>query len=163
MARIIIADAGPLIAFAGIDHLAVLYRLFSQVCITESVKRECQAKPCRDAAAIATAIRAGWLVVKTVADTASPAPNALGPGETDSIQLALQSPESSLLIVDDRLARRRALEYGLKIVGTVRLLDLAEKRGLITSAEQLVRDMRERGYRIAPKLLLQISGEHATD
>jgi predicted nucleic acid-binding protein len=158
--RIIIADAGPLIAFAEADHLAILRQLFGQVWITASAESECQAKPGRDADAIATAIQAGWLVVTTVTGTTSPVPNALGAGEMDSIQLALQSPKSSLLIIDDRLARRRALTYGLNIVGTVRLLDLAEKLGLITSAEQLIQQMREQGYRIAPSLLRQIRGEN---
>ena len=83
----------------------------------------------------------------------------MGAGERDSIKLALQFPKSSLLIVDDRLARRQALAYELNIIGTVRLLDIAEKRGLISSAKQLIHDMRDHGYRIAPKLLLQIRGE----
>ena len=83
----------------------------------------------------------------------------MGAGERDSIKLALQFPKSSLLIVDDRLARRQALAYELNIIGTVRLLDIAEKRGLISSAKQLIHDMRDHGYRIAPMLLLQIRGE----
>ncbi len=106
------------------------------------------------------AIQEVWLVVKTAPESQLPVPNALGAGELNSIQLALQSPETSLLIVDDRLARRQALRHGLNIIGTVRLLDIAEKKGIISSAEQLIDDMSECGYRISPKLLEQIRGRN---
>ena len=159
MAHFIIADAGPLIAFAGTNNLQLIQQLFGQVWITHSVERECLAKPGQDAERIAIAIEDGWLLVKTAPESEVLIPDALGAGERDSIKLALQSPESSLLIMDDRLARRQALAYELNIIGTVRLLDIAEKRSLIASAEQLIHNMRNHGYRIAPQLLLQIRGE----
>ncbi|MEJ1436541.1 MAG: hypothetical protein RPU61_04405 [Candidatus Sedimenticola sp. (ex Thyasira tokunagai)] len=60
------------------------------------------------------------------------------------------------MIIDDRLARRYALKQGLNIVGTVRLLDLAEQQGLIVSAEQSICEMASVGYRISVELLMQI-------
>jgi len=60
------------------------------------------------------------------------------------------------LIVDDRLARRFALKQGINIVGTVRILDLAEQRGLIKSAELSIAEMTAIGYRISVELLKQI-------
>ena len=159
MAQIIIADAGSLIAIAKTNHLQLLRQMFNQVWIPDSVEKECLAKPGQDADRITIAIKDGWLVVKTAPKFQLPVPNALGAGELDSIQLALQSPETSLLIVDDRLARRQALACDLSIIGTVRLLDIAEKQGIISSAEQLIKNMSEQGYRISPTLLQQIRGE----
>lgn len=159
MARIVIADAGPLIAFASIDALSVLRALFSSIYVTESVKEECLAKPGIDAGRIEAAVDEGWLVVSPrVAGAVSLSPG-LGVGESDSIRLALETPEESLLIVDDRLARRYALKQGLNIVGTVRLLDLAEQRGLIDSAEQCIQEMATVGYRISVELLNLIRSE----
>ena len=63
MAGIVVADAGPLIAFASIDALCVLQNLFSEISIAESVKRECLCKPGPDSQRIETAIDEGWLVV----------------------------------------------------------------------------------------------------
>ncbi len=160
MAHIIIADAGPLIAFATIDKLQLLRQLFGQIWISRSVKGECIAKPGQDTDRITQAIDDGWLIAKSVPKSQTQAPNALGKGELDSIQLALQSPEYSLLVVDDRLARRQALTYGLNIIGTVRLLDIVEKQGHIDNAEQLVHDMYKHGYRISSKLLQQIRSEN---
>jgi predicted nucleic acid-binding protein len=156
MARIVIADAGPLIALASIDVLPVLRGLFSQIYVTGSVRDECLAKAGADAQRIGAAIIEGWLHVQPVKNSGQPLSPSLGIGESDSIRFALEAPESALLIVDDRLARRYALQKGLSIVGTVRLLDLAERRGYIESAEQCINEMTDFGYRISVNLLRKI-------
>ena len=156
MARVVIADAGPLIAFAGIDGLCVLRALFSRTWITAAVRNECLAAEGVDAQRIAASIRDGWLVVEAHARESVPLTPSLGLGESDSIRLALEDREHSLLIMDDRLARRYALKKGLNIVGSVRLLDMAQRRGLIQSAEGCIRQMSDFGYRVSIDLLAQI-------
>jgi len=159
MARIIIADAGPLIAFASIDALAALKKLFSEISIAETVKHECLAKPGTDSQRIEAAIDDGWLRT-FIPDVASePLSPSLGAGESDSIRFAMQSPDESLLVIDDRLARRFALKQGINIVGTVRILDLAEQRGLLKSAEQSIAELSAIGYRVSMELLKQIRSE----
>ena len=159
MARIVIADAGPLIAFAGIDGLSILQKLFSEITIVESVKDECLAKPSVDAQRIEDAKNNGWLVVAPVVEHSPPLSPSLGIGESVSIRFALEAPEESLLIMDDRLARRYALRKSLNIVGTVRLLDFAEQRGLIESAERYIQEMSDFGYRLSNDILKQIRSE----
>lgn len=159
MARIVIADAGPLIAFAIIDQLSILKTLFAEVCMTESVRDECLAKSGVDAQRINISIADGWLVVKSAGKQSKPLSPSLGSGESDAIRFAMESPEDTLLIMDDRLARRYALSKGLNIVGTVRLLDLAEQRGVIESAEQCIQEMADFGYRISLDLLKKIRSE----
>ncbi len=62
MARIVIADAGPLIAFANVDALSVLRALFYELYVPEAVKDECLSKPGIDTNRIEVAIdEAGWL------------------------------------------------------------------------------------------------------
>ena len=156
MAGIVVADAGPLIAFAVIDGLSILQQLFSSIVITDSVRDECLAKPGPDTKRIKAAIEAGWLVVEPIADPVPSLSPSLGVGESDSIRCALQAPDDTLLIVDDRLARRYALKQGLNIAGTVRLLDLAEQRGVIGSAKSQIRNMSRSGYRVSTDLLRKI-------
>jgi len=55
--KIIIADAGPLIALAGVNQLNLLSDLFSSVWITTSVKEECLAKSGKDTMNIDSAIK----------------------------------------------------------------------------------------------------------
>ena len=156
MARAVIADTGPLIAFAGIDRLSILRSLFSEVSITESVKAECLVKTGLDAQRIDAALGEGWLVSVPVEKRLPPLSPSLGIGESDSIRFASQAQGESLPIVDDRLARRYALQKGLDIVGTVRLLDLAEQRGLMESAESYIREMSGFGYHISAALLQRL-------
>jgi hypothetical protein len=156
MAHVVIADAGPLIAFAGIDRLVILKQLFAEVMLCQSVKDECLAKQGADAQRVKIAIQQGWLIVHQLPKVSSPLTPSLGRGESDSIRFALESPNDSLLIMDDRLARRYALHKGLNIIGTVRLLDLAEQKGLIESAEACFHEMVDFGYRLSMDLLGKI-------
>ena len=156
MARVIIVDAGPLIAFATIDQLQILQQLFSRLRITASVRDECLALDRLDSQRIAAAIQDGWLIVEPASQAATAMSPSLGRGESDSIHLARQDPAQSLLIMDDRLARRYALRQGLQIVGSVRLLDLAERRGMIGDAKACIAQMAALGYRVSPDLLDKI-------
>ena len=148
---IVIADAGPLIALAKVDRLAILRGLFGTVRVPGSVWRECLAKSGGDTARIEEAVAVGWLNVVSI-DHPVGRGQGLGPGETEAIELASRS-SGSLLIVDDRLARRAALERGVRFVGTVRVLLVAEQRGLIEEAESVVSRMAASGYRISVELL----------
>lgn len=159
MARVVIADAGPLIALACIDTLTLLRELFEEVFIMGSVRDECLAKPGDDSRRISRAIEDGWLKVVPGAGADQPLSPSLGIGESDSIRFAQQEPEGSLLIMDDRLARRYALKLELNIIGTVRLLDFAERLGKIDSAERRINEMAECGYRVSVDLLRKIRSE----
>ena len=62
VSRIVVADAGPLIALGRIDALHLLPRLFARVEVTETVVTECLARPeLPDAKRIAAALAEGWL------------------------------------------------------------------------------------------------------
>lgn len=159
MARVVIVDAGPLIALAAVDRLALLQGLFTALHITPSVRDECLGKPGRDADRIRDAIAAGWLAITRDKGDSPLLSPALGQGESDSIRLAMQAPRDSLLILDDRLARRHAQAKGLQFIGTVRVLDLAEQRGLAGSAETIIREMSASGYRISIDLPAHIRSQ----
>lgn len=151
---VIISDAGPLIALAGIQHLTILQTLFKHVLIPEAVWQECIAKADKAANAISAAVAAKWLEVCPVTPPQG-FPPSLGDGEQAAMQLAATLPDS-LLLMDDRLARREALQRKLHFVGTAKVLWIAEQRGLIHSAADLITLMAANGYHISPRLLVQI-------
>lgn len=155
MAGPVICDAGPLIALARTDCLHVPKQLFGRVWIPPAVREECLAGGDIDRERIGVALQAGWLEVHAPASGAELISPSLGQGETETIRLAFEQ-SGSLLIVDDRLARRYALARGIAIVGTVRLLWIAEQQGIIESAEQLVRTMAVEGYRVSAELLRRV-------
>lgn len=159
MANIVIADAGPLIALAKIDGLSILKSWFCKVYVVESVINGCFAKSDLSKQRIEQAVNDKWLIKCSPKRPEDNLSKSLGQGETDSIYFALNDVRHALLIVDDRLARRYALKNGLHIIGTVRVLVLAEKQGFINSAESCVNDLIESGYRVSLDLLYRIQSD----
>ena len=152
---VVISDAGPLIALAKVSCLCLLRQLFGRVAIPEAVWKECIQREGDDTQRIEAAVAQGWLV-RTAVQVSSRFPRSLGQGEVEALQLAVDD-ESSLLIMDDRLARREAMRLGLDFIGTARVLHLAEQRSLIDDAETVLTRMAEHGYRISPRLLRQMA------
>lgn len=150
---VLISDTGPLLALAGIGQLPLLKSLFGSVIIPESVWLESQAKTDYAASAVEAAVSSGWLTVQSISVSIR-LPASLGEGERQAMQLALNIPDS-LLIMDDRLARREALRQGISFAGTARIVWLAEQQGLVADARTLLIAMADRGYFISPDLLLR--------
>ncbi|HIO93201.1 MAG TPA: hypothetical protein EYG68_10225 [Leucothrix mucor] len=154
---IVISDAGPLIALARIDALFILQKLFSTIQIPEAVYQECIAKEAVDSQRIQQAIDEGWINPVSVTVKQS-FPVSLGAGEIEAMQLALDN-EATLLIMDDRLARRQAMVLELNYIGIIRVLYLAEQKLLINNAEVLVQQMVKTGYRVSLQLLKTLKTE----
>ena len=150
----VISDAGPLIALAKVEALFIPRELFSHLCIPRAVWLECREKAGKDSRRIEQAVHEGWVKVVSVAEVLC-LPPSLGQGEAEAIQLALET-ENALVVMDDRLARRAAMQHGLNYIGTVRMLHLAEQRAIIDKAEDMIQRMAAYGYRISPLLLQQI-------
>lgn len=158
MARVIV-DAGPLIAFAKVNQTDLFRHVFGGICITASVQQECMAKPCGDGEVLYGVMQEDWLHVHAPIARDQALSLGLGDGERDSIHLALEDTSASLLIMDDFLARKQAVRLGLAVMGTVRMLYVAEQRDLISSAEKVISDMRDHGYRISTAILEEIRRE----
>lgn len=134
--------------------------LFSCLRIPEAVERECGRKPGDDSRRIEEAVRDGWISVVHVdlERTGLSLSTSLGRGEAETIQLAGETPQS-LVLLDDRVARRQALRRGLAFMGTVRLLWLAEQRRVIDDVEVIIQRMIGVGYRISPRILQQLKAQ----
>lgn len=147
MARIV-CNTGPLIALERIDQLALLQAVFGQVLIPNAVEQEFLAgQPV--GSAFFEALAAGWLQVSALAEAPDPLlSRLLDAGEAAVIQLArVQKIEQ--VLVDERKGRKIARQvYGLRTLGTVRVLLEAKERGLIDAIGSPLAVMREQGYRI---------------
>lgn len=153
---IVIADAGPLIALAKINHLQLLPALFGKVVMTQAVADECLRGPSADALLIEQALTSEWLQCVDNPDFKHPLSRSLGLGEQSSIEYALQTNGNALLILDDALARKRALRKQFLIVGTAALLFAAQRKTLIPDAEALIAELRQIGYRISDAVIAQL-------
>ena len=68
MRKIVIADAGPLIAFARVQQLGLLPQMFERVLVTDEVIAECTVRPdfAESQAILVTKIMAGKAFVKEI-------------------------------------------------------------------------------------------------
>jgi predicted nucleic acid-binding protein len=153
---VVIADASPLIALAKINQLALLPALFGKVWITQAVADECLRAQSTDALLIADAIKSGDLQCVANPVFKHSLSKSLGLGEQSSIEYALQATDKTLLIMDDRLARKQALRCHLSLVGTAALLFAAQRKGLIADAELLIAQLHQVGYRISAAVIAQL-------
>jgi predicted nucleic acid-binding protein len=153
---VVIADAGPLIALAKINHLKLLPTLFTTVFITQAVADECLCSQSRDADLIKQALESGWLKCVDNPAFKHPLSKSLGLGEQSSIEYVLQTDSKTLLIMDDALARKQALGRQLIIVGTAALLFASQRKALIADAEILIAELNQFGYRISAAVIAQL-------
>ena len=66
--------------------------------------------------------------------------------------LALES-NAELILLDDQEARFKARRMGLPVIGTVGVLLLAKKKGLIESFSESLHQLQSTGFWISPALV----------
>jgi predicted nucleic acid-binding protein len=154
--KVIVADSGPLIAFAHLEFLAQLPSIVGTVIVPKAVFLECIYVPSRpDAIAIQFASDNGWITVDSrelLLDTdISP---TLGEGEKAAIQLAkeLNCP----LLLDDKIARRIAQSSGLSVIGTAGVLLKGKQMSLISAVAPLIDKLQSNGYYFSSALVAEI-------
>lgn len=168
--RVVIADAGPLIALARLDHLWVLRELFGEVALCDAVAAEVlDGGEFADSARIRAALDAGWMRVqrlnRVLPDVIESGLVGLGAGESLSILWAIELRSAGaqpLLLMDDRRAREAARRHGLELLGAAKALALVRRAGLIDRLGPLLERMRGDGYYLSPAVVadaLRFAGE----
>jgi uncharacterized protein len=128
----IVGDSGPLIALAIIGQLKLLTKFYQRVVIPEKVWEEITINGA-GLPGVAAISQLNWLIVQKPAQAlVTPLSILLDPGEAEAIALAMSLPESTALL-DDAQARRVAERFDVNRIGTLGILRLAKKSGLIAA------------------------------
>ena len=77
---------------------------------------------------------------------------ALGAGEREAISLAYTSAPDTILLIDERLGRSEAQRLGLKVAGTLAILQQAHEHGLLDFLTALTR-LRATNFKATAALL----------
>lgn len=147
----IVSNATPLIYLAKVGKLYLLKELFQTVLIPKSVYNEVVIEGKKrgfvDAEIVEKAVKEGWLKVVDVRTKITF--DEIERGEAEAIELALK--KSLDLLVDDYTARTIAMSLGVKPIGTLRVLFLAVKNGLISkdTAKKTLNLMIMEGFRLS--------------
>jgi predicted nucleic acid-binding protein len=133
--QIVVADTGPINYLVLIDAIDLLPKLFDQVLAPQAVFDELT-DPDTPATVRAWVTRApDWFRVdpRGAANIEDTDPD-LDPGERAAIALGL-AVRAALILMDDQAGVAFARRYGLAATGTLGVLDLAARQGLIDLAE----------------------------
>ena len=156
-------DTSPCIGLARLGLLEILPKVFGGILVPEMVVTELMSGMALDNA---------WQVIQLpgvtiIQSNAIPRVAAgiqlasqLHAGEREVISLARGRPCTA--IIDDGHARSIAAQLGVHVIGTVGLLQLAKRRGLIPEIRPLLESLAASGFRIAPdvvRLAIEQAGE----
>jgi predicted nucleic acid-binding protein len=145
MDKLIISDTSCLIALTKINKLELLKNLYQEIIITQDVYIEFGGS------------LPEWIIISEVKNKQrqQELENRLDKGEASSIALALEIVNSTL-IIDEIKGRKIAQSLNIDIIGTIGVILLAEKRGLIKDGLGIILRLVNKGFRLSDKLIDRI-------
>ncbi|MEQ8383063.1 MAG: DUF3368 domain-containing protein [Coleofasciculus sp. A1-SPW-01] len=153
---IIVSDTTPISELAKVGYLDLLPQLFNQVIIPQGVFYELQKG---EHPATQLIKNLSWLEVievnnKQLVEDLQKS-SKLDLGESEAIALA-EEMEASQLLIDEKAARKVALARKLPLIGTMGILLLAKRRGLLDNVTEVLDLLRKQGTRISDRLYVQV-------
>jgi predicted nucleic acid-binding protein len=151
--RLVIADTGPLNYLILIGHIELLPVLFEKVLLPATVQSELASSKAPSSVRHWATNLPAWLEVRNapLSQAEDATLKGIDAGEKAAVQLAV-SLNADLLLMDDRKGVNAAQRKGLRVTGTLGILDFAEHRGLADFA-QAVERLRQTNFRVPQALM----------
>jgi len=160
----VISNTSPISNLAAIGQLSLLQDVYGSIVIPQAVADEI-AKVATIYVQAASVPDQPWITIQEVNDTTTVERlrgTHLDAGESEAIALALEVG-ADLLLIDEQLCRKVAVNKGLNITGLLGVLLEAKHRGFISQIKPIVDDlMIQARFRISPQLyaeILYLAGE----
>lgn len=144
MPKVIISDTSCFIVLTNIGELDLLHRLYGQIMTTP------------DIAAEYGAALPPWVTIASATDKSRQPllELQLDKGESSAIALALELPQSTV-ILDDYKARKIAARLGVPVTGTIGIIIKAKLTGIIPAIRPLLEKIKHTNFRLSADLELQ--------
>jgi predicted nucleic acid-binding protein len=149
-----VVDASPAIFLAKIGELGLLQLGAEEVLMPSLVFREIEQVNDSASAAVFEA-RGEWLTECEYHAAQPIASLSLGPGERAVIEQALGLGIDQV-VIDDLVARRVAVQVGLKPIGTLGILLAAKLAGIIPSLSEKIEALQAAGMHLSETLIQRI-------
>ncbi len=152
MPEIIISDTSCIILLQKIGQLELLPKLYSQIFVTSLILKEFGGDL---PAEIVVRDAQDLNLIRTLSLT-------VDQGEASAIALAFEI-DDSILVLDDRKARKFASSLGLKLTGTLGILLKAKHLGVLPSMKQILDELIKTDFRISQEIIdrmLKEAGEN---
>jgi predicted nucleic acid-binding protein len=124
-----VADSGPLHYLALINHADILEHLFEKILAPEAIHAELLHPNAPTPVKLLINSPPVWLQFTQVRDISKLSP-IVHRGEAQTLQVAIENHVQTVLI-DDSQGRKLAHDFGLTVLGTVGILEIAAERDLI--------------------------------
>jgi predicted nucleic acid-binding protein len=151
--RLVVADTGPLNYLVLIDAIELLPRIFEQIVIPVPVYAELAHTDAPTPVRAFIAQKQDWLEVHP-----GPTPaegdvidSTLDAGERAAIALAALI-RADLILMDDRAGVAAAHQRGFTVTGTLGVLDLAARRGLVDLTSAFAK-LKLTNFRYPPEIM----------
>jgi predicted nucleic acid-binding protein len=153
-AKLIVADAGPLIALAVGSVLPACVQMLGGLYVPEAVMQECTADPSAPGAAVIEQLSAaGELhIVPHSALTQLDAAFGQGLGTGELAVLSYAAEHNLLALIDERRARQVAQRLKISVIGSGTLLAQLTRQGVINSVEPVFAAWQKHGYFVSDKV-----------
>ncbi len=149
---VVVADTSPinyLVLIAQIDLLKQLYaRMLIPPAVLAELKHPVAPKPVRDWADNAPE----WVEVLSPKSRLILA--QLDLGESEAIALATEV-HAEVVLIDEQAGRQEAVRRGLKVAGTLSVLDEADQAGLVVF-DNAIAELRKTSFRVSQAVLSEI-------
>lgn len=147
---IVIADTTPINYLILIEEIGILEKLYGRVLIPSAVFEELKAEDAPNEIKIWLENAPEWFEVKSISKAIPEDLKILDLGESEAIELAVEL-NADLLVIDERLGRKKATEHGLQIVGTIGVLAIANKKNLI-NIEEVLKKLEKTSFYLSENL-----------
>lgn len=145
-----VTNSTCLIGLERIERLEILPQVFSPLFVPSAVQKE-------------VGISEDWLTVRSVENEGVVATLKIqiDEGEAEAIALAMELGDV-FLVLDDKNARRIALQMSLKVIGTVGVLLRAKQQGIIPEVKPILTALQQENFRISEAIVqkaIALAGE----
>jgi predicted nucleic acid-binding protein len=149
---VVVADTSPVNYLILIGQIEILHRLYTRILIPPAVLDELKHRVAPEPVQNWAAQPPHWLEVVTPKSSFSAA--QLDRGESEAIALAIEM-QADVLLIDEQAGRQEAARRGLKVAGTLSVLDEADRAGL-ADFDAAVARLRQTSFRISLSVLAGI-------
>lgn len=154
----VIADTGPVNYLILIGCIDMLSELFERVVLPGAVKRELADLDAPAEVRNWIASPPAWLEIREIDNGRFGLLEGLDDGEAEAIALATLVG-ADLLLMDDRDGVLAARAHGLRVTGTLGILDLAAERGIIDFTAA-IRRLEQTNFRRPAELMNLLLKKH---
>ncbi len=157
MSKVVI-NSSVIIALSATGHLDKLKKIFNEILITKAVHDEIcvRGRGLIGEHELTGAIKNNLITVKEAKNRilVNALLDPLAMGEAETITLATEE-KVDYIVLDDKLARKRAKAMKLNVIGTLKILRLMYESKLIDKSETMkaMEKLRETGFRISEDII----------